>query len=750
MMHCRRWLALVALVYAALLVASAYGLRLPADSGIRARSVGGQAMVSWVMPASRAWDAGVRPGDLLPGDVPGPPTFQVSTGAGAVLLTPERWRLQAGVSVGALLVGGLILLTAGAVVLRTGGGRAACVLSLPLAIVGIGLSAIPATSAMRGWALTLVFGCVLAIGPAFLTVCWYFVPPQAPAHRFWLAYRTGIAALAAGATFLYLAALLTGGALYVGARWLEDACLTASVLAGSAVVLRWGRACPAMGKARGVRVVLLGLAAALLLLTGFIVGPHLLGVTLTSPRLVTIGLLLLPASCAFAVQHDHLLGLPTLWGRRLTRGLAATALAAAYLLVLSSVLPHFLPGASDDPFPPTIAAFVLGLSALPVAVGVARVGDRLIFRDAYSRHSAVRHLVGTIGEAQDVYGATEESLATVRSWLGLAWLAVLMRRDGIWTVLALASTIESDERSALAAMLVACPTGPCDDAPSLAATTTFPLHLGADTEAVLVAGPKANWEPRGHGDRDVLTVLATLLSAALARTNLLIALEQRVSELERHRKALRRLSRRVLVAQEAERKRIADDLHDGPLQIQHALLLELEGEASAGVCRALAAEAAVALRSACAALRPPVLDDLGLPRALAALARRREPQAGCPIVVECGGYTPGQLGETAELALYRIAQEALTNCAKHAQASEIEVRLQGGEHDVSLEVRDDGRGFCVPDSLGRSKGDGGEHFGLLQMQEWAGAWDGCLTIRSAPGQGALVRAVVPCAGKALL
>lgn len=730
------------LVYVVVLVATIRSAQLPADLGLHADATRGAPVVRWVMPASIAWDSGVRPGDLLVAEAStlGDQVVKVATSQhGLVVLAPERWRIRGTTRVATILVGGLVLLVAVTAVVRTRATPEACAISVPFFVTGIGLSVIPATSAMRGWALALTFGCVLALGPAFLSACHVLIRPMERSGPWWRGYRSVVDALAAGAVASYVAALVTGGRIYAAARWLEDGCLVASVLGGTFLVV-WQLSRHGVAPCRiGHLVLLLGMGAGLVILAMLIVGPHLLGVTMTSPRLPTIGLLLLPAAYVYAVQRHHLLGMPSVWSRQLTHAIGATALAAIYFVLLSAPLPHWLGSESRELLPLTLAAFALGLSVLPFARTAARATDRLLFRDEYSHQRAVRQLVSTVGDASDMHTATARALGDVQKWLGLTWLAVLTRQEATWVVLSVATELPADAASQAACVACAA-TGPSHGGTG---ATTFPIELETRGNALLVAGPKGNGEALRDRDRDVLTVLATMLTAALAREHLLIALRERVDELEQHREALRRLSGRVMAAREEERKRIATDLHDGPLQLQHAILRELDGTASAETCRALTREAAAELRAACATLRPPVLDDLGLPRALVSLSRRMEPRTGCIIAVEVDGYAPEILPPEAELTLYRIAQEALVNCAKHAGASAIVVRLGREGQAVTLEVRDDGRGVRGVLQGPIILGEDGEHLGVLEMRERATAWGGTLTIDSLPDCGTLLRAVLP-------
>jgi two-component system sensor histidine kinase UhpB len=158
---------------------------------------------------------------------------------------------------------------------------------------------------------------------------------------------------------------------------------------------------------------------------------------------------------------------------------------------------------------------------------------------------------------------------------------------------------------------------------------------------------------------------------------------------------------RVLAAQEAERRRIAQELHDQIGQNLTAVILELkqvrgridsgEGEALADA-QELARESLEELRRISYELRPAALDDLGLASALASLCSGIERRAGIGVSLEVGGDIP-ELDAQVELAVYRIAQEALTNAARHARCTTVRVSLVPLAAEVHLSVSDDGVGM---------------------------------------------------------
>ena len=201
---------------------------------------------------------------------------------------------------------------------------------------------------------------------------------------------------------------------------------------------------------------------------------------------------------------------------------------------------------------------------------------------------------------------------------------------------------------------------------------------------------------------------------------------------------------RALSAQEAERHRIAQELHDEVGQNLTVVLLGLkraEDRAPAELVEELRAVRETArtglddVRRVARRLRPGVLEDLGLTSALAALATDFSDHS--PAAVR-RSFAPGlpPLSQAAEVVVYRVAQEALTNAARHADAQEVELSLRQLGGCVVLEVRDDGRGFA-----GLADGSG-----LMGMRERAALVRAELSVISQPRHGTTVRLRVPVEG----
>lgn len=217
--------------------------------------------------------------------------------------------------------------------------------------------------------------------------------------------------------------------------------------------------------------------------------------------------------------------------------------------------------------------------------------------------------------------------------------------------------------------------------------------------------------------------------------------------LEANERDFRRLGRAVWRVQEDERRRLARELHDGIGQNLTALKHRLEQsatEVTAGQTQLRERiESAIALcsgtledtRNLSRLLRPPVLDDLGLDAALRWLARSVGETSDIEIGVEMEPLP--ELDNELQTLLFRVAQEALNNIAKHADAKTVLLRLVAREGRLQLQVVDDGRG-CDPATALASGGSG-----LGGMRERLRLHGGRMELHSVPGDGCRLRVVVP-------
>jgi len=264
-----------------------------------------------------------------------------------------------------------------------------------------------------------------------------------------------------------------------------------------------------------------------------------------------------------------------------------------------------------------------------------------------------------------------------------------------------------------------------------------PLSVGDEMHGLLaVTGPDLT-------EADVPAISTFANQAAIALEN------ARLLESERQqREQLRALTTRLAEVEEEERRRLARELHDRVGQNLTSLSISLSTvrsllppETTPQVVPyldgsiTLVEETAELIRDVMGELRPAVLDDYGLLAALQWHGQRFSEHTGLPVLVQGEELAP-RLPSTVETALFRIAQEALTNVAKHAQASQVTVTLESVDGGARLTIADDGIGF---DPAARHH----TGWGLITMRERAETAGGHLRVESIPGEGTRIVVEVP-------
>jgi signal transduction histidine kinase len=243
---------------------------------------------------------------------------------------------------------------------------------------------------------------------------------------------------------------------------------------------------------------------------------------------------------------------------------------------------------------------------------------------------------------------------------------------------------------------------------------------------------KGAWNPWGYY-LDILFVLAMGIGIVILM----------LEELDRRTRELQRLSSRMVQQHEEERRRVSLELHDQTAQVWAAVKMQL------GVIREQAATQLVtsidrvldlvdagigSIRSVTTNLRPPLLDDLGLLPALRALVQSFAEQSGLDISLDAPEALPA-VSPDAGLALFRALQETLSNVARHSGATTARVHLVAANGELTLVVRDNGRGFPLPTSRSPIS------YGLAGMRERISAVHGSVVVAS--DAGALVTVRVP-------
>ncbi|MBI1791439.1 MAG: sensor histidine kinase [Acidobacteria bacterium] len=253
------------------------------------------------------------------------------------------------------------------------------------------------------------------------------------------------------------------------------------------------------------------------------------------------------------------------------------------------------------------------------------------------------------------------------------------------------------------------------------------------------------------------TYLWVSVYTAFAVAVLVVGLNARLESQyrEEHRRALaaqedlRRLSQRLVSSQEQERQALSRELHDQVGQALTAIKIDVSrveqslGPSQADLVERLhrarqgAEDTLAIIRRLSMLLRPSMLDDIGLSAALGWYARQFSENTGIRVNLTDDG-SADRLPEAHKTGLYRVVQEALTNCARHAEARSVQIHLAPEEDGYVLSIEDDGKGF-VP----------GEHprgLGLIGMQERIDGMQGSLDLDSAPGAGTRLRVRIPQSG----
>jgi signal transduction histidine kinase len=280
-----------------------------------------------------------------------------------------------------------------------------------------------------------------------------------------------------------------------------------------------------------------------------------------------------------------------------------------------------------------------------------------------------------------------------------------------------------------------------------------PLVFQGELEGVLLLGPKMADDVYSGDDYYILETLAWQAAATARNVRLVRELRQRLNEIADSKQRLQEAHRRLLVGREEERKRLAREIHEGPVQELIGISYQLregvrqsEGTPLGEMLTSLRAESlrlVSELRHVCADLRPPALDVLGLAVAIRTHVSDEVRQG--PAITLNLQNDQGLLSQGAAISLFRIYQEAVLNAIRHSKADHVTVQLEISAETCTLSIRDNGRGFVRParlDELVQQR-----HFGLAGMQERAEALGGCLEVESTPGAGTEIKVQVPVAAQ---
>jgi signal transduction histidine kinase len=280
-----------------------------------------------------------------------------------------------------------------------------------------------------------------------------------------------------------------------------------------------------------------------------------------------------------------------------------------------------------------------------------------------------------------------------------------------------------------------------DERGTLLATTDCLMVPVAGSDgllAVMALGRQRGGEGFSAEDLDILDLVARHAGAAIENVRLTGEVRQHVVEVEQ-------LHKRLLRAREEERKSLARELHDEAIQSLVGMNYRL-AHLESGQTQTLRQEVlriVEELRGMIHRLRPPALDNFGLVTAVRSELRDRSVRSHGSRRIDLHVEGDPELGISEEvgLCLYRVMQEALNNIERHSEAAQVDVTLVMEPEEIRLWVRDDGKGFPVPQQLGLLLE--ADHFGLVGVRERVELLHGTLEIDSAPGSGTTLRARIP-------
>ena len=744
----------------------------PFDAGIRTTNSGDGVVVSWDQAAGPLWDAGVRPGDEILGVNGRPPSPAASvalSGGDAV-----RWRRPAGefdevigpspalrstVDESAFWANAFGFAVVGAVVCLLSRSRRQSIAFVALGTFSAtGLIAALATPYGAGWALALVFIALLGAANSALALSMVFPDGQRTSGMYdsWLLLSIGTSLLV---TAVYAWCVLFDPATYTAVQRLWLGTVSLQLLAACAMVARAAllRTQNGLHARRGIQLVALATAAGFAPFCLLSIGPDALGLGYAvPPQVAIVTVILAPASMAVCILHVEFPQLEVIVQRAALALLVWIVLLAAYtagLAILQRIAYERL-GISTGTAFSTGAVIVVAVFTLPHLQQRIRSSlDQRFFTGVYGYTDTLRSMTAAIVRLRGSETGAYTTLARLGQTLDLQWAAIVLRDelDAHGEVYCWGTPPGLlDRSSALGQLNDILQSRAPNTAETVNAVYTpdhgwlVPLPTETDAIGALLIGPKRRRHELSSTDLSLVVTLAPVLAVALENRTLVGRLSRHVDELARRERELGSLSARLLRVQEQERRRLALDLHDEPLQRAILLARELHEPGtveSRSRWRRSAEEIADSLRAISSGLRPPVLDDLGLVAAMERLVRDVQTRSDLEVslAVIGGDVNASRLDRDLEVAMYRIAQEALNNCLKHARASRVQIVLEWTPDLFRVRVVDDGGGYV---SAIAQEAEDSSGIGLLGMRERLRPWRGRVEVHAQPSIGTEVIAEV--------
>ncbi len=442
-----------------------------------------------------------------------------------------------------------------------------------------------------------------------------------------------------------------------------------------------------------------------------------------TPFLVYFGI---PVAMAIAILRRRLFDIDVIISRALLFTLLSAGVTAVYAAIVLGI--GTFVGHRSDPLLTIAAAVAIALVFQPLRQRASRLANRLVYGERATPYQVLSDFAAGMAGQLDLGDALDRMVSLLGGASGAsrveAWIRVgaELRPSAVWPGgSASSAAVELNGASGGAAGLPVLVPG----------ARVVPVRHGDDLlGAISLSKPPS--EPLTGTEDSLLRHLASQASLVMRNAQLTAELRATIEELLASR-------RRLVEAQDAERRRIERNLHDGAQQqlialaIQLGLLAELADDPdlvrqAIPDLKAQLSTALDDLRALARGIYPPLLAEQGLVMALRAQAAR----SPVPVVLEADQV--GRYPQDTESTVYFCALEALQNVAKHARATQATIRLSGSGDTLEFSVSDDGSGFPAGTSHGS---------GLQGMSDRLAAHGGTLTVRSRPGQGTTITGRLP-------
>ncbi len=468
-----------------------------------------------------------------------------------------------------------------------------------------------------------------------------------------------------------------------------------------------------------IRWVVFGLGVALVGITATTFNNH---ETIVTALIGGIAFLLLPLSIGIAILRFHLYDLDVVVRKTLIYGAFALFATAIYLAVVVGVGVWL---GRDNSFLTMVAAVVVALTFQPARARLTRFANRLVYGKRATPYEVLSEFSERVGGAYADVDVLPRMARILGEGIGAeradVWLAVdrELRDVAAWPN-------EAPGRSA-----IPLPNGSTPQIEGM--DRVYPVVQAGELLGAL-AVRKPSSDPVSPSDEKLIADLASQAGLVLSNVRLTEALKARLDDLKAAQK-------RLVSAQDAERRRLERNIHDGAQQQLVALavklkladgLIERDAQKARELVGQLQGETHAALedlRDLARGIYPPLLADKGLVSALEAQARK----SGLPVEVRADAIV--RYPQDVEAAVYFSCLEAMQNIAKYASASAASVTIAERDHALCFTVSDDGRGF---DPAAATSGTG-----LQGIADRVGALDGQVTVTSSPGSGTTIEGRLP-------